>query len=186
LSKIQPIDRNEAVILIGAGGLGLQAISMLKAFDHDKIVSIDIDDAKLEYASKAGASFTVNSKTHNAKEEVQAFVGKGEPILNILDFVGSSQTTALSNSMLGKGGKMVIIGVMGGTMKISPVSMCFRSATIYGNSTGTLAHLRDVVKLAKEGRLAPIPVTVIPWDDAQKALMELREGKVQGRLILKH
>jgi alcohol dehydrogenase/propanol-preferring alcohol dehydrogenase len=41
-----------------------------------------------------------------------------------------------------------------------------------------------VARLAREGRLAPIPVTELPRDQANAAMLRLRDGQVTGRLVL--
>ena len=48
VSKLVPIPADEWVAVIGAGGLGLSAIGMLRALGHERIVSVDIDDSKLQ------------------------------------------------------------------------------------------------------------------------------------------
>ena len=54
VEKVMPLPKEQAVVLIGAGGLGLAAISMLKAFGHGNIVSVDVRDDQLAAADKAG------------------------------------------------------------------------------------------------------------------------------------
>ncbi|MGH8513537.1 MAG: alcohol dehydrogenase catalytic domain-containing protein, partial [Gammaproteobacteria bacterium] len=58
VSKLNPIPREEWVAIIGAGGLGLTAIAMLRAMGHERIVALDIDAAKLDAAGTAGAATT--------------------------------------------------------------------------------------------------------------------------------
>lgn len=157
---------------------------MLKALAHSKIISIDIDDSKLQLARDAGASFAFNSRREDIQAKIQELIGAGESILNIVDFVGGTQTVTLALSLIGKGGKIVTIGLAGGAVKFSPVLVTMKSISILGNITGTLAHMKDVIEMAKAGKLAPIPVSTTDWDNAYDALLQLRDGKVQGRLIL--
>ena len=56
VSKLNPIPSDEWVAVMGAGGLGLMAIEMLKAAGHQRIVSVDVDAAKLAAARAAGCS----------------------------------------------------------------------------------------------------------------------------------
>ena len=184
IQKAFPLDPEDAVVLIGAGGLGLSAIAMLRALGHRKIVSLDIGEEKLEAAREAGATDTVNSAGEGAVKEVLRVAGG--PVLACIDFVNGSKTAALAFGVLAKGGKMVQVGVMGGELNLSLVGMIFKAATIMGNNTGNVAHLRQVAKLAQEGKLAPIPITVVPRDEAYDALMRLRDGKVTGRIVLKY
>ena len=184
IQKAFPLDPEDAVVLIGAGGLGLSAIAMLRALGHRKIVSLDIGEEKLEAARAAGATDTVDSKGEGAVQQVLRVAGG--PVLACIDFVNGSKTAALAFGVLAKGGKMVQVGVMGGELNLSLVGMIFKAATIMGNNTGNVAHLRQVAKLAQEGKLAPIPITVVPRDEAYDALMRLRDGKVTGRIVLKY
>ena len=56
VKKILPMpSKEDAVVLLGAGGLGLQAIAMLKALGHEHVVSVDVSEGKREAALKVGA-----------------------------------------------------------------------------------------------------------------------------------
>jgi alcohol dehydrogenase len=59
-----------------------------------------------------------------------------------------------------------------------------KAMTIEGTLTGTLAQAREVVALARSGKVVPIPIRERPMRDAQAALDDLRAGKVTGRVVL--
>jgi propanol-preferring alcohol dehydrogenase len=63
--------------------------------------------------------------------------------------------------------------------------MASRALTIQGSFVGSPADLQAVVDLAASGRLAPLPVEIVPQNQAYGALMRLREGRVAGRLVLR-
>lgn len=177
-----PLEPEDAVVLVGAGGLGLSAISALRAFGHEKIISVDIDPVKREAALKAGATATVDSKAADAMTQVMA--ASGGPVLAVIDFVNNSQTARMGYDVLAKGGKLIQVGIMGGELTISLAPQILKAVRIIGNLTGNVEQLKVVTRLAQEGKWAPIPVTKMPRDEAQDALMLLRDGKVTGRLIL--
>jgi alcohol dehydrogenase/propanol-preferring alcohol dehydrogenase len=177
-----PLEPEDPVLLIGAGGLGLAAVSTLRALGHRNIISADIAADKRETALKTGAAAAIDSRAADAAQQIQD--AAGAPILGTIDFVSNSQTSALAFSVLGKGGKMVQVGVMGGELTLSLVGMVFKAPTVIGNYTGNPGHLRSVTKLAQEGKLLPIPVTTLPWDSCNEALDRIRDGKVAGRLVL--
>ncbi|KAI1615926.1 alcohol dehydrogenase [Exophiala viscosa] len=182
VSKVMPLPPNEPVLLIGAGGLGLAAISVLKAFGHECIISADIDDKKLVAATAAGAIKTVNTSGPSAAKDILA--ATNGPVIAVIDFVNSSSTANLVNGITAKGAKWVQVGVMGGSIELSLVGNIFKGLTIYANITGNLEHLRSVVQLAKEGKLAPVPVQRMDWNSVNEAFDTLKAGKVTGRIVL--
>jgi propanol-preferring alcohol dehydrogenase len=182
VSKVMPLPPDEAVLLIGAGGLGLAAIAVLKSYGHKFIVSADISDDKLAAAAAAGATKTVNTSGSSAAKDVLATT-KG-PVIAIIDFVNSSGTASLVNSLVAKGAKWVQVGVMGGSIEMSLVANIFKGLTIYSNITGNLDELRRVVQMAKEGKLSPVLVQKMAWDSVNEAMSLLKAGKVSGRVVL--
>jgi D-arabinose 1-dehydrogenase-like Zn-dependent alcohol dehydrogenase len=59
-----------------------------------------------------------------------------------------------------------------------------KAMTIEGTLTGTLAEAREVLDLARAGKIAPIPMHERPLVEAQAALDALRAGRVVGRTVL--
>ncbi|EFX06291.1 alcohol dehydrogenase [Grosmannia clavigera kw1407] len=182
VGKVMPLPPDEPVLLIGAGGLGLAAISVLRSYGHRAIVSADISDEKLDGARAAGASQTVNTAGPDAATKILA--ATGGPVLAVIDFVNSSATAALVNGLVAKGAKWVQVGVMGGSLELSLVGNIFKGLTISSNITGNLADLHALVKMAKDGKLAPVPVQKMDWNDVNEAMGLLKAGKVTGRVVL--
>jgi len=182
IRKIMPLEPEDPIVLVGAGGLGLSAISMLRALGHRSIISVDIQEKNREAALKAGATAAVDGLVEDAPAQISAKAGR--PILGVIDFVNNSKTAATALGLLARGGKMVQVGVMGGELPLSLVGLIFKGATIYGNLTGNLGHLRDVAGFAQEDKLQAIPISTTPWEEANSALMDLRDSKVTGRRVL--
>ncbi len=153
VSKVLPLPPDEPVLLIGAGGLGLAAISMLKAYGHKAIVSVDIDDEKLAVATAAGATQTVNSSKPEVGKNILAAIGG--PVIAVIDFVNNSTTAAMVNGLLAKGAKWVQVGVMGGSIELSLVGNIFRGLTIYSNITGNSGASTASHAACKGGKTEP-------------------------------
>ncbi|KAM0187502.1 hypothetical protein ACHAPI_011137 [Fusarium lateritium] len=182
VNKIMPLPPDEPVLLVGAGGLGLSAISILKAYGHENIVSVDINDDKLADAAAAGATGTVNTSGDSASQEILA--ATNGPVIAVIDFVNSGKTAKMVHGLVAKGAKWVQVGVMGGSLEMSLVANIFKGLTIYSNVTGNLKELHDIVKMAKEGKLSPVPIQKMPWDSVNEAMDLLKLGKVSGRVVL--
>jgi alcohol dehydrogenase, propanol-preferring len=184
IKKIMPLEPEDPVLLIGAGGLGLSAIEMLKALGHKKIISADIAADKREDALKQGATAAIDSRAGDAVQQIQN--AAGDLILGAIDFVGIDATASLAYSVLAKGGRMVGVGIMGGELKLSNVANILKAATVVGNYVGSLSHLKEVVQMANDGKLKPIPITTLKWEQAPEAFERLQQGKVTGRIVLEH
>src|ERR671935_2047932 len=176
-AKLPELGAKDEVAVLGCGGLGLIGISILRAQGMKGIVACDIDDAKLAAAAKLGAKRTVNTRDSNAAEQVRGIAGA-------LDFVGSPATAALGIGGLRKGGRYIICGLYGGELVHPPPPIAQRAIGIIGSYVGNLQELKEVVALAKKGKLKPLPVTTRPGEEASGALEDLKAGRVVGRIVL--
>jgi len=181
VSKLRPIPPDEWVAVIGAGGLGLSAIGMLRALGHERIVSVDIDADKLNAAKAAGASDTLNSRKSGAPESQKNFTQGA--LYGAVDFVGSTETAELVLGGLRKGGKLILVGLFGGEIKLSIASTILRAVTVQGSHLGSVAELKAVVALAREGKIKPIPIETRPMSEVSRTLDELKAGLVLGRVV---
>jgi propanol-preferring alcohol dehydrogenase len=180
--KALPLPPDEPVVLIGAGGLGLSAIAMLKALGHRNITSVDIAADKRQAALDSGATAVVDGAAANLTQAITEVAG-GQ-VRAVIDFVNNDATARAGFDALAKGGKFVAVGVSGGEITLSLSGMVFRGLSVEGSLTGSPQDLRDVVALAQSGKLAPLPVTLLPKDGANEALSRIHDGTVTGRLVL--
>ena len=183
IKKVMPMPADDAIVVVGAGGLGLNAIKVLKALGHKNIISVDITDEKLAAARQAGAAKTVNASGDDATQRI--IDAAGGPVEAVVDLVNGTATAHFAFGALRKGGKLVQVGLFGGELTVPLPIMAIRSLTVRGSYVGNVKELRELVKLAQDGTLEALPVATVPQRDANDALMRLRDGKVTGRLILK-
>ena len=76
------------------------------------------------------------------------------------------------------------MGLFGGELALPLPLMAMRALTIRGSYVGNPKELRELVGIARSGRLPGIPITREPFENADSALMRLRAGKVTGRIVL--
>ena len=167
----------DAVAILGCGGLGLIAISVLRAKGVRNVIACDIDDAKLAAALEQGAKSTVNTRAPDAAQKLQG-------IAWAVDLVGSPATAALGIGALRKGGRYVICGLFGGELVHPLPPIAQRAIGIVGSYVGSLQELREVVALAKKRKLKPSPIETRSAERANDALEDLKAGKVLGRIVL--
>jgi alcohol dehydrogenase/propanol-preferring alcohol dehydrogenase len=170
------------IVIIGAGGLGLMALSLLKAMGGKGAIVVDIDARKREAAEAAGALATVDGSAPDALEQLAKKAGG--PIRAVIDLVGNPSTTQLGFDCLTKGGKLVIVGLFGGGATWALPLIAMKAVTIQGSYVGNLRETAELLDIVRTKKVAPIPVTPMPLAKANEALLDLQKGKLVGRAIL--
>lgn len=181
IRKIMPQPPKAPVVLVGAGGLGLQAIAILKALGHANIVSLDPNEGSRDAAERLGAR-----ALDPLREDIAGQLADlaGGPIRAIIDLVNNTATASLALRALARGGKLVLVGMFGGTLTIPLMPFPGRAVSIIGNFVGSPAELRDLLALAHGGGIPDIPISRRPRREVNAALAELREGKARGRIVI--
>jgi propanol-preferring alcohol dehydrogenase len=182
LKKLGSLVKSEPVVVIGAGGLGLICIAIIKAMKGKGAIAVDIDPVKREAAKRAGAFATVDPNAPDALAQLQA-AAKGS-VWAAIDFVGNSQTAQLAVDSLVKGGKLIVVGLFGGDITLSLPLIPIRAMTIQGSYTGSLAELNELIKLVRNRPLPLVPTKTTALDAAQRVIADLKAGKVIGRTVL--
>ncbi|MBU3738662.1 MAG: zinc-binding dehydrogenase [Rhodoferax sp.] len=172
----------DPLVVIGAGGLGLMAIEVLKALGGRGAIVVDIDPVKRDAALAAGALQAIDARATDAVQQIQQATGGGARA--VLDLVGATPTVGLAMASAARGGHIVICGLMGGDLTLALPVIPMRPLTLQGSYVGTLHELQELVALVKRTRMAPIPVTRRPLSDADAAMQDLHHGRVVGRTVL--
>ena len=182
IRKVMPMAPEKAIVLIGAGGLGLAAIAVLTALGHRAIVSVDVSEEKRQAALTAGATTAVDATGEGVAERI--IEASGGPAEAIIDLVNGSGTAAFAFAALRKGGKLIQVGLFGGELTLPLPVMAMRGLTVQGSYVGNPKELRELVALAQSGKLPAMPITEMKQPQANEALTRLRDGKVTGRVVL--
>ena len=141
---------NTPIVIFGAGGLGLMALSLLKAMGGKGAIVVDIDARKREAAEAAGALATVDGKAPDALEQLAKKAGG--PIRAVIDLVGNAQTTQLGFDCLTKGGKLVIVGLFGGGAPWALPLIPIKAITIQGSYVGNLRETAGTARSRPQPR----------------------------------
>jgi 2-desacetyl-2-hydroxyethyl bacteriochlorophyllide A dehydrogenase len=141
-ARVYPKDR---VLIIGVGGLGMHAVQLAKnVFSAREVIAVDRFDWKLRQAQLFGATETVNVAKDNAVLWLKR-ITNGALADVVLDFVGREETIHQGINCLGKGGRLVLVGIGAKSVKLYPYG------TIIGKEIeiiGVDDHLRtELIKL---------------------------------------
>ena len=181
LKKIGTPGKTEPVVIVGLGGVGMMGLQFARALFDAPIIGVDVDQAKLDAALKAGASQVINSREPGALKDFMKATGGAYAAV---DFVGSEPSFAFTSGCIRKGGKAIVVGMFGGQFSMPLPLLPMRAISIGGSFVGSLAETVEMMELVKAGKIDPIPVTRRPLNEASATLEDLRAGKIVGRVVL--
>ena len=184
LRKVMPLADGDTLLLVGAGGVGLNAVNVAPALTGARIVVADVDPEKRRAALDAGAAHAVDNAAAGAVEEVKDLSGGGARA--VIDFVGRPETVQFGFDSLCRGGAQVVVGLYGGRFRFPLPFLPLHNRTLRGSYVGSLTELEELMALVMAGKVAPLPVTTRPLEEATSVLEDLRQGgKVVGRTVLR-
>ena len=134
----------DSVVIIGAGGVGLNAINGAVIAGATKIIAVDVADDKLEKARRFGATHTINSTKVDAVAEVIAITGRGADAA--FDFVGIPAVTQSGLEMIRPGGGLYLIGIIDPTavIPLSTLGLIATQKRIQGVYMGSSTPKHDI------------------------------------------
>ena len=183
LKKIATVDASDALLIIGAGGVGLSGIRLARQMFGVAPIVVEPDQTKWDIAREAGASQCIDPGAEGALKSLLKATGGG--VAAAVDFVGSASSFAFGFGALRKAGKLVCVGLFGGAAPIVPAMVSMKAVSVLGSYVGSLAELQELMAIARTGVLPAMPVNLRPLSQATEAVEDLRAGRVRGRTILR-
>jgi S-(hydroxymethyl)glutathione dehydrogenase/alcohol dehydrogenase len=180
-----------SVVVIGAGGVGLNAIQGAAFVGAYPVIAVDVVDSKLEAAKKFGATHVINSKQVDAIAEVKKICyGRGADYVFIT--VGSGAAMTQGFRMTGGRGTAVIVGLptpTDNTLAISPFEFLDRERVLTGSfmgSTNLQIGIPKLVELYKAGQLKldELITNRYPLAKINEAMDEVLAGKALRNMIM--
>ena len=165
------------VLLIGLGGLGQFALQYLRRLPDLTIAVRELSPDKLALAGELGADLGLLNG-----DEALVELGLGGPADVVFDFVGNDPTLDYAIRNVAPGGLVSVVGEAGGRYEFSFARIPVE-ASLTTTAWGSLADLREVVRLAKRRRIR-WSVERMPLGEAAAAHDRVAEGRVTGRIVL--
>ena len=182
LKKAGPIGPKDPLVIIGAGGVGLSGIRLAKQMFGVAPIVVEIDKSKWDIARAAGAGELIDPTAEGALKALMKATGGAAAVV---DFVGAGSSFTFGFGALRKAGKLVCVGLLGGSTNIVPAMVAMKAVSVIGSYVGSLGEMQELMALASTGVLPELPVSQQPLAEATQALDDLRAGRVRGRVILK-
>ena len=185
----------QSVAVIGAGGIGLCAISAAAIVDAYPIISVDINEEKLSFARRFGATHTVDAKSRDAVDAIKEMTGGG--VDYAIDAIGLPITQEQilravrpGYSGLNKGGTALLIGITPpGAKAILDTNLFIGNRSFMRTSGGDCKPDRDFpifVRWFREGKLKldQLVTNRYKLEQINEAVDDLEHGRILGRGIL--
>ena len=174
----------DTVLLLGTGGVSVWALQLAKAAGLRAIVTSS-SDTKLERARALGADVLVNyRKNPEWQEEVlRATDGKGADL--VLE-VGGQGTLARSIASVGMGGKVAVIGGLGGGFQteIQLMGLLVGGKRMSGIYVGSRAMQEDLSRLVAQRRIKPVVDRAFSFSEVREAYRHLASGNHFGKVVV--
>ncbi len=119
----------DAVVIVGAGPVGLAVLLTAQFYTPALLIVIDVDDNRLEVAMTLGATHTINSQKENAVNEVFTLTERRGADVAI-EAVGIPATFDLCAAVIAAGGRIANVGVHGKPVELHLETLWSRNITI--------------------------------------------------------
>ncbi|MDN5566817.1 MAG: alcohol dehydrogenase AdhP [Psychrobacter sp.] len=167
------------VVISGIGGLGHMAVQYAIAMGLN-VAAVDIDDEKLAFAKKLGATITVNAKNTDPGEYLKEEIGGAHGVLvTAVSAIAFDQAL----SMVRRGGTVVFNGLPTGDFPVSIFDTVLNGITIRGSIVGTRLDLQESLDMAAAGKVKAT-VTAEPLENINDIFERMRNGKIEGRIVI--
>ncbi|WP_062009276.1 S-(hydroxymethyl)mycothiol dehydrogenase [Streptomyces hygroscopicus] len=183
------VQRGDSVAVIGCGGVGAASVAGARLAGAAKIIAVDLDERKLDWARSLGATHTVNAKSANVVEAVRELTdGNGADV--VIEAVGRPETYRQAFYARDLAGTVVLVGVPTPEMKLElPLLDVFgRGGALKSSWYGDCLPSRDfpmLIDLYRQGRLdldAFVSET-IGLEDIEEAFAKMHRGEVLRSVV---
>jgi S-(hydroxymethyl)mycothiol dehydrogenase len=185
-----PVRRGDTVAVIGCGGVGSAAIGGAELAGARRIIAIDVDPAKLNWAERFGATDLVNARHADTVEAIRALTG-GFGADVVIDAVGRPETFEQAFYARDLAGTVVLVGVPTPEMRLElPLIDVFaRGGAVKSSWYGDCLPSRDfpmLVDLHLQGRidLAEFVTERIQLNEVESAFEKMHRGEVLRSVVI--
>lgn len=168
-------------LIIGAGGIGLMLIQILKA-EGMTVFATARSEANCELARRAGADQVFATADGDRREKVRHFCPRG--VDGVFDLVGLQTTLGAAAAYVRNGGKIVVIGEEPESPGLTTIEIAQRELQIIGSRNGGIDDARAALDLLLRGVVDPVISQRFPFAAINDALNYVRAGRANGRVII--
>jgi Zn-dependent alcohol dehydrogenase len=181
------VEPGQTVAVIGAGGVGLNAIQGAAIAGADAVIAIDVADEKLAAAEAFGATAGVNARSSDPVAAVRGLGGGADVVIAT---AGSVRAVEQGLALLRRGGTLVVVGMpaSGEEARFDPTQLAHDGMRIVGTKMGSARPADDIprlVALYEDGRLKldELVTATYPLEAIGDAVAAMRRGEAVRNVI---
>jgi threonine dehydrogenase-like Zn-dependent dehydrogenase len=172
------ISGNDAVLVVGLGPVGLAALMLSKALGANKLIGVDVVDARLEVAKQLGLADHLLKSGPDNVEEIRSLTG-GQGVERAFDASGNDKGRLTAIQATRKWGRIALVGE-GGTLTLKPSpDMIHDQKTVYGSWVTSIWLMEDLVQRIVRWNIHPEDLVTdrFPLAKADEAYALMASGK---------
>ncbi|MRU16653.1 zinc-binding dehydrogenase [Roseovarius sp. A21] len=177
------------VVVIGAGGVGLNAIQGARIAGARRIVAVDMNEDKLEDAKAFGATDGVLATQDKPWRAAKAAMGRGADA--VLVTVGAAQAYDQAPRYIAGGGKVIMVGMpaSGAASTYEAANFAAAGQSMVGSKMGDVVIKRDIpwmIDMYQQGRLKLDELISNRWtlDQINEAIADTKKGTARRNVIM--
>ena len=179
--KVTDTKPGDWVVISGIGGLGHMAVQYAKAMGMN-VAAVDIDDEKLAFARKLGATVTVNAATDpNPAATIKRETDGGAQGALVTAVGRTAFEQAIG--MVARGGTVALNGLPPGDFPLDIFGMVLNGITVRGSIVGTRLDLQESLDFAGQGKVKAT-VQSAKLEDINDIFAKMHKGQIEGRMVL--
>lgn len=179
----------EAVVVFGAGGIGLNIIQAACLLSASVIIAVDLFDSRLDLARHLGATHTINSSREDAEAAIQVALS-GQPLDVFIDNTGLPAVIEQGYRLTHSKGRVILVGVprQGNKAAFHTLPLHF-GKILTGSHGGESKPAEDIpryLRLLQQGHLQLNRVVSAryPLEEINSAISAMRDGSTAGRVMI--
>ncbi|KPI38910.1 putative D-xylulose A [Cyphellophora attinorum] len=182
ITKQSRIRNGDKVVVFGAGPVGLLCCAVAKSFGASKVVAVDIQQNRLDFAKEFAATGVFMPEKVSAQENAERMnkeqdLGLGADVA--IDASGAEPSVATAIHVLRNGGSYVQGGMGKDEITFPIMAACTKELKISGSFRYSQGDYADALQLVASGKIdvKKLITREVEFEEAQKAFEDIRDGK---------
>ena len=183
LSQIAPGDR---VVVIGAGGIGLCCVAVLRALGIRDILVSEPAPGRRRRALALGAQLAIDPAEENLAKACARWC-KGEEVSAVIECAGKAETVDQALKLVSPGGKVALVGLAKGTLQWSPALVMLKELKIQGSFANTQRECKECLEMMASGKIQAKEMVEreVPLSELPEVFRSLMATPGDGKILVR-